>query len=124
MTNDYAIITTGGHQHRVREGDTISIQGQKGQVGDDISFGDVVLSYVQGNLSIGSPFVLGVKVTGKVLSHGRLKKVISLRYKNKTRHRVKTGHRQPVTSVAITNIIKSSSKASKSKKLGGKNNGS
>ena len=112
MTINYAIISTGGHQHRVREGDTISIQGQKGNIGDSISFDNVVLSYIEGELLVGSPVISGALVKGKILSHNKLKKVTSLRYKNKTRHRVKTGHRQPVTSVTITDINKATSKKS------------
>ena len=72
----------------------------------------VVLSYIEGDLVVGSPIISGALVKGKILAHNKLKKVTSLRYKNKTRHRVKTGHRQPVTSVTITDINKASSKKS------------
>tara|TARA_B100000745_G_C20045766_1_gene356528 strand:- start:78 stop:443 length:366 start_codon:yes stop_codon:yes gene_type:complete len=120
MTIDYAIITTGGHQHRVRPGDTISVQTQKGEVGEKVIFNDVLLTHIKGETIVGLPYVTGGSVTGEIISHGKGKKVISLRYKNKTRHRVKTGHRQPFSSIAITNIKKGNNASRKKVKV---NNG-
>lgn len=104
MTTDYAIINTGGKQYRVREGDTVDVERLDGEVGSDITFDRVLLTSVGGNLSIGTPAVDGATVAGEIAGQTKADKVVSLRYKNKTRQRVKRGHRQLVTSVTITKI--------------------
>ncbi|MBG82032.1 MAG: 50S ribosomal protein L21 [SAR202 cluster bacterium] len=104
MTTDYAIIKTGGKQYRVREGDTVSVETLPGEVGSDFTFESVLMTSIGGKLSVGSPSVAGAKVVGEIAEHGKAEKVISLRYKNKTRQRVKRGHRQQFTSVRIKSI--------------------
>jgi large subunit ribosomal protein L21 len=104
MTTDYAIINTGGKQYRVREGDTVDIERVPGEVGTDITFDRVLMTSVGGKLSVGAPAVKGATVTGEISAHSKADKVISLRYKNKTRQHVKRGHRQLVTSVTIKKI--------------------
>lgn len=104
MTDDYAIINTGGKQYRVREGDTVQIEKLLGEPGDSITFDRVLLTNLDGKVEVGKPEVSGAEVTGEISSQDKAKKVISFRYKNKTRHHVKTGHRQKLTSVRITGI--------------------
>jgi len=104
MTTDYAIIATGGKQYRVREGDTIDVERLSADVGSDFTFDRVLMTSVGGTLAIGKPFVSGASVLGEITDHGKANKVISLRYKNKTRQRIKRGHRQPITSVSIKQI--------------------
>ena len=101
MTIDYAIINTGGKQYRVREGDTVSVETLDGEIGSDFIFDRVLMTSINGKLTIGAPAVEGAKVVGHIEEHGKADKVIALRYKNKTRQRVKRGHRQPFTSVTI-----------------------
>jgi len=104
MTTDYAIINTGGKQYRVREGDTVSVETLPGDVGSDFTFDRVLMTSVGGKLTVGAPSVEGATVVGEIAEHGKADKVISLRYKNKTRQRVKRGHRQNFTSVKIKSI--------------------
>lgn len=104
MTDDYAIINTGGKQYRVREGDTVQIEKLLGEPGDTVTFDRVLLTNLDGNVQVGKPAVDGAEVTGEISSQDKAKKVINFRYKNKTRHHVKTGHRQKLTSVLITGI--------------------
>jgi large subunit ribosomal protein L21 len=70
----------------------------------EIIFDEVLLSQKGNKLKIGTPFVKGAKVVGKVLRQGKGKKVIVFKYKPKTRYRVKKGHRQPFTEVEILKI--------------------
>jgi len=58
----------------------------------------------QRKIEIGTPLVKGAKVIGKILSHGKGKKVIVFKYKSKNRYRIKKGHRQPFTEVEILRI--------------------
>tara|TARA_B100001013_G_C24378125_1_gene350969 strand:+ start:227 stop:550 length:324 start_codon:yes stop_codon:yes gene_type:complete len=104
MTNDYAIIATGGKQYRVREGDTVEIEKVEGDAGANVMFDRVLLSSLSGNVTVGTPIVKGAKVIGEISSQEKAKKVTVFRYKNKTRRRTKNGHRQRFTSVKITGI--------------------
>ena len=53
---------------------------------------------------VGTPYVEGAKVTGKVEKHGKQKKIIVYKYRQKTNYRRRQGHRQPYTKVVITSI--------------------
>ena len=101
---DYAIIKTGGKQYRVREGDSLTVEKLEGNSGDSVLFEDVLMTSLKGKIDIGEPIVKGAVVKAKIEDQAKAKKVISLRYKNKTRHRVKTGHRQHITNVVIESI--------------------
>ena len=101
---DYAIIKTGGKQYRVRKGDFLTVEKLEGNSGDEVSFNEVLLTSLKGELSVGEPIVSGAVVKAKIEDQIKGQKVISLPYKNKTRHRVKTGHRQKLTNVIIQSI--------------------
>lgn len=100
-----AIIKTGGKQYKVSPGDKIKIEKINNGVGKEIRFSEVLLLEKQRKLEIGTPFVKGAKVTAKILSQGKGKKVIVFKYKPKTRYKKKKGHRQPFTEVEIVKII-------------------
>ena len=104
MTDDYAIINTGGKQYRVREGDTVQVEKLLGEPGEAVTFDRVLLTSLAGKVEVGKPSVDGASGTGEISSQDKAKKVVSFRYKNKTRQHVKTGHRQKLTSVKITGI--------------------
>jgi len=104
MTTNYAIINTGGKQYRVREGDSLDVEKLNAEVGAEFKFDRVLMTSVDGKLSVGAPVVKGASVTAEITDHSKADKVVSLRFKNKTRQRVKRGHRQDVTSVLIKSI--------------------
>lgn len=104
MTDDYAIINTGGKQYRVREGDTVQVEKLVGEPGDTVTFDRVLLTSVGGAVTIGTPAVDGAEVQGEISSQDQGPKLTSFRFKNKTRQHTKTGHRQKLTSVKITGI--------------------
>jgi large subunit ribosomal protein L21 len=58
----------------------------------------------EGEVKVGTPVVEGAKVTGKVVKHGKGKKIIVFKYKAKKNYKRKKGHRQPFTQVVIENI--------------------
>ena len=104
MSNNYAIVATGGKQYRVRPGDVLDVEKLPYPEGDTITFDDVLLTCVDGEVEVGDPTVDGAQVIATVLSHGRNRKKTVFKYKNKTRYRVKWGHRQAITSLAVTDI--------------------
>jgi large subunit ribosomal protein L21 len=101
----FAVIRTGGKQHRVEPGQTIEVEKLPVAEGETVELTEVLLVSDGDGLQYGRPLVDGAKVVGRVVKHDRSKKIIVFKYKPKVRYRKKTGHRQAVTRVAITDII-------------------
>ena len=104
-----AIIKTGGKQYIVSPGDEVEIEKIKGKKeGDEVIFKEVLLVQKQNKLEIGTPLVKGAKVISKIVAEGKGKKITILKYKPKTRYKVKKGYRQPFIKVKIKTIELSS----------------
>ena len=99
-----AVIKTGGKQYLVSPGDKIRIEKLDIKEGKEVKFSEVLLMEKRNKVQMGTPFVKGAKVIGKVLKQGRTKKVIVFKYKSKTRQKTKKSHRQDFTEVEITKI--------------------
>ncbi len=99
----YAIIETGGHQHKVAVGDVIRVEKLAVEEGTNVDF-DALMTSNDGEIAVGSPILDGVKVSAKVLAHGKGDKIIVYKFKAKKNYRRKQGHRQPYTKVEITEI--------------------
>ena len=100
----YAIIESCGKQYKVAEGDVVFFEKLYAEEGKKVTFDKVILVSEEGKVQIGNPYVKGVKVEGKVVSHGKGKKIIVFKMKAKKNYRRKQGHRQPYTKVEITSI--------------------
>ena len=100
----YAIIEACGKQYKVAEGDVIFFEKLDEEEGKKVKFDKVILISNEENVQVGNPYVKGAKVEGKVISHGKAKKIIVFKYKAKKNYRRKQGHRQPYTKVEITSI--------------------
>ncbi len=100
----YAVIVSGGKQHRVVEGEVLKLEKIEVETGGAIDF-DKVLMVVSGDdVKIGAPVVEGAKVTAEVVSHGRHDKVKIMKFKRRKHHMKQMGHRQWYTEVKITGI--------------------
>ena len=111
----YAIIESCGRQYKVTEGDVVFFEKLDVEEGKKVTFDKVILVSNDGKIEVGTPNVKGVKVEGKVVSHGKAKKIIVFKMKAKKNYRRKQGHRQPYTKVEITGI-KTSAKRETAKK--------
>ena len=109
----YAIIEACGKQYKVVEGDTVFFEKLDAEEGKKVTFDKVILVSNDKDVTVGDPYVKGVKVEGKVLSHGKGKKIIVFKMKPKKNERKKQGHRQPYTKVEITGIKLPTAKAEK-----------
>ena len=107
----YAIIESCGKQYKVAEGDVVFFEKLDAEEGKKVTFDKVILVSEEGKVQIGNPYVKGVKVEGKVVSHGKGKKIIVFKMKAKKNYRRKQGHRQPYTKVEITSIKTTAKKA-------------
>jgi large subunit ribosomal protein L21 len=99
----YAVIKTGGKQYRVSEGDRIRVEKLPGEVGAEITFGEVLMLGGD-NVAVGKPLVSGASVKAKILAQDRAKKIIVFKYRRRTNYRRKQGHRQPFTELLITGV--------------------
>jgi large subunit ribosomal protein L21 len=99
----YAVIRTGGKQYRVAAGDKLRVEKLPGNVGDAITFGEVLLVGGE-SIKLGQPLVAGAKVEAKITAQDRDKKVIVFKFRRRKNYRRKAGHRQPFTALEITNI--------------------
>jgi len=100
----YAVIKTGGKQHRVSEGDVVVVEKITGNKGDAIIFDQVLMVGKEGDIRIGRPIVEGAKVTGEILSQTKAPKLIVFKMKKRKGYHKKNGHRQPLTSMKIREI--------------------
>ena len=107
----YAIIESCGKQYKVAEGDVVFFEKLDAEEGKKVTFDNVILVSDEGKVQVGNPYVKGVKVEGKVVSHGKGKKIIVFKMKPKKNYRRKQGHRQPYTKVEITSIKTAAKKA-------------
>lgn len=111
----YAIIEECGKQYKVTKGDVVFFEKFDVEEGKKVTFDKVILVSDDNKVEIGNPYVKGVKVEGKVVSHGKGKKIIVFKYKAKKNYRRKQGHRQPYTKVEITDIKTGTSKTATKK---------
>ena len=100
----YAVVSTGGKQYRVKEGDILRIEKIPGDVGENFSFDKVLLLSDGSELTIGEPTVPNASVNARIVQQGKSKKVLVFKYKRRKRFRRKQGHRQPFTAVQIDSI--------------------
>ena len=100
----YAVIESGGKQHRVELGSEIQVDRLDVQPGDSITLDRVLLVADGDEAAIGQPVVDGAKVSAEVLGQDRGQKIVVFKYKPKARTRVKKGFRAELTTLRITDI--------------------
>jgi len=111
----YALIEACGKQYKVEEKDVVFFEKLDVEEGKKVTFDKVILVSDNGKVQVGNPYVKGVKVEGKVVSHGKGKKIIVFKMKPKKNERKKQGHRQPYTKVEITSIKTATTKTTAAK---------
>ena len=99
-----AVITTGGKQYLVQEGQLLKVEKLPNKTKEAISFKDVLLTVTDKTTQVGQPFVPKVTVDAKIIRHGKAKKITGVKMKPKKRNRHYFGHRQPFTEIEIKKI--------------------
>ena len=100
----YAVIQSGGKQHRVVEGETLKVELLKAETGSTITFDDVLMVVNGDSIQIGAPVVAGATVTAEVVGHGRHDKIRIIKMRRRKHYRKQQGHRQWFTELKITGI--------------------
>jgi large subunit ribosomal protein L21 len=101
----YAVVRTGGKQHRVVQGERLKVDLLEGEVGATVKLGEVLL--IGGGdteAKIGLPLVSGASVTAKIVAQGRGPKVLVYKKRRRKGFDKLIGHRQDFTEIEITGI--------------------
>jgi large subunit ribosomal protein L21 len=100
----YAIISEGGRQYKVEEGQTLHFDYRSASAGSEVKF-DKVLAYYDGSkTTLGLPLLSGASVTGEVVGLAQGPKLVVQRFRRRKNSRRKNGHRQLHTTVKINKI--------------------
>ena len=99
----YAIVRSGGRQHKVAVGDVLDIDRVDAAVGDSVALTPLML--VDGeSITTEAKKLAEVSVSAEVLGEIKGEKIRILKYKNKTGYKKRQGHRQKYTQVKVTGI--------------------
>src|SRR3954462_14729940 len=111
----YAIIRSGGRQHRVTEGDIVEVDFLDAEPGKEGVFADVLMIGDGDNITHGSPLVEGATVHGEIVEQRKDKKVIAFKYRRRKGYHRTVGHRRKLTRVKIKSISIGAKKAAAKK---------
>ena len=100
----YAVIESGGKQHRVEKGEILQLEKLNAATGDKVKFDKVLLVGEGESVKIGKPYVQGGQVTAEVLREGRGDKIKIIKFNRRKHYKRQQGHRQWYTEVKITGI--------------------
>ena len=100
----YAVIESGGKQHRVAEGEILQLDKLDAVAGDKVKFDKILLIGEGESVKIGTPYVDGTQVEAEVTRQGRADKVKIIKFRRRKHSQKKQGHRQLFTEVKITGI--------------------
>jgi len=100
----YAIVEISGRQFWIETGKYYDLNRIPTNLYENIILNRVLLINNNGKILIGTPYLAGVKVKGKVLEHLRSQKKIVYKMRPKKKIRKKNGHRQELTRVLIQEI--------------------
>ena len=108
----FAVFKTGGKQYRVAAEDVLKVGKVKGEPGEIVEFGEVLVVGGEG-VTLGAPTVAGATVAAEVLDQARGPKIIAFKKRRRKNSRRKIGHRQEFTLLRITEILTDGKKPSK-----------
>ena len=100
----YAIVRTGGHQHKVAIGDTLQVNRLSAAPGDSVTLPAVLLVGDDGAVTSDAATLSAARITAEVVEHGKGPKIIIHKFRNKTGYHKRQGHRQQLTTLKVTGI--------------------
>ena len=100
----YAVFKTGGKQYRASKGDRLRVEKVEAKEGDNIEFDKILLVGEGTDITVGTPLLEGAKISAKVISQGRDKKIKVVKFKRRTNYRRTKGHRQFFTEIEVLSI--------------------
>ena len=109
----YALIEFAGKQFKVEEGSSIKVPYVNGKVGSKVNFEKIIYMDDGKNKLIGTPIVAGAKIDGKIVSHGRERKVVVFKFKRRKGYQKKNTHRQEYSILKVGKVGKAKKVAKK-----------
>lgn len=100
----FAVVETGGKQYLVSDNTSMVIEKLEATTGDKVVFDKVVLTDDGSKTVLGAPYIAGEKIEAEVGEQGRGKKVLVVKYLQKSRYHKKRGHRQPYTKATVKKV--------------------
>ncbi len=100
----HAVIKTGGKQYRVKEGDVLRVEKLGLDQGAKVKLDEILMLSDGENITVGTPFIKGAKVTAEVMSNGRAKKVKIIKFRRRKHSMTQMGHRQSYSEIKIKSI--------------------
>jgi large subunit ribosomal protein L21 len=98
----YAIVKTGGKQYRVERGQTLLVERLPGEAGSTVALEPIL--YRSEEAVFDAEGLKKVNVTAKLVEHVRGEKLRVFKFKPKRGYRRRTGHRQELTRIEVTDI--------------------
>ena len=106
----YAIVEIAWLQYKVQKDQRVYVHRLEGNEGDKVKFDRVFLAEQKSTVTVGAPVIEGASVIASILTHVKADKVIIFKKKRRKGYEKKTGHRQPMTQITVTDIQLSPSK--------------
>jgi len=100
----YAIVRTGGHQHRVAVGDTLEVNRLSAAPGESVTLPAVLLVDDAGAVTSDAAKLAAARVTAEIVEHGKGPKIVIHKFRNKTGYHKRQGHRQGLSTLRVTGI--------------------
>jgi large subunit ribosomal protein L21 len=104
MDNPYAVIVSGGKQHRVKVGQRLKLEKLAVEAGQTVELDKVLMVANGDQIQLGAPYLENSKVSAMVVSHGRGDKITIIKMRRRKNYRRKQGHRQAFTEIEVTAI--------------------
>ncbi|MFZ1154452.1 MAG: 50S ribosomal protein L21 [Solirubrobacteraceae bacterium] len=98
----YAIVKTGGKQYRVERGQTLLVERLAADEGSNVALEPIL--YRSDDAVFDAAGLKKVKVTAKIVAHERGEKLRVFKFKPKRGYKRRTGHRQELTRIEVTDI--------------------
>ena len=99
----YAVISTGGKQYRVSEGQVVRVEKLDAEAGKEVTFDNILMLGDGESVTLGDA-LKSASVSAKIVGHGRADKVRIIKFRRRKHHKKQMGHRQHFTEVEITGI--------------------
>lgn len=100
----YAVVKTGGKQHKVSQGDVLRVEKLDAHVGDTVEMTDIALVSKDDGLVVDPEALASAKVVCEVVRQGRAKKIRVFKKKRRKNYMRTYGHRQSYTEVKVQDI--------------------
>ena len=101
----YAVMKTGGKEHRVSQGDTIRVEKLKGKVGDQVEVKNVLMVSQEAQVQVGTPYLTNAVIMGEIVQEIKGRKVMTYKMKKRKNYRRFKGHRQTYTYLKVNDIL-------------------